>query len=223
MSAEVQPASTQSHGRLWQILAYVVLALAMLGSLPSLLRIYNVVGLGVTWEQVPFALQQKALWQRNEMCASMPGEQMPFPGGAERASDDRALGSARQVATFTGMAVRLQGCWNGDVLVRTVAGDGTGRAVWVAAEGFTLDEAGLSFAGRALAQSQFSALSGESVETFSVMCQRWDSGTIDSGRVVRVVSVGDICARETINILTGKVELTEAVPCDAGCMPDDAE
>lgn len=191
----------------------------MLGSLPSLLRVYHVVSLVVTWEQVPFALQQKALWQRNEMCASMPGEQTPFaaPPG------DSAEGASRQIRTFSGMAVRIQGCWNGDVLVRTVAGDGTGRAVWVAADGFTLEEAGLSFAGRALAQSQSSALTEDSAETFTIMCQRWDGGTIDSGRVTRVVSVGDICARETIDILTGRVELTEVVPCDAGCAPDEAE
>ncbi|MFP4537502.1 MAG: hypothetical protein ACLFPA_04310 [Dichotomicrobium sp.] len=223
MTLEQQPASRTSQGRSWQLAAYIVLALAMLGSLPSLLRVYRVYTLGVTWEQVPFALQQKALWQRNEMCASMPGEQTPFSADAQRASEDRTLGSARQVATFSGMAVRLQGCWNGDVLVRTVIENGTGRAVWVAAEGFTLEAAGLSIADRALAQSRPVAPGDESVETFSVMCQDWDGGTIDSGRVIRVVSVGDNCARETINILTGKVERSEVVPCDAGCAADEAE
>lgn len=219
MSADVQPASTKPQGRSWQLAAYIVLALAMLGSLPSLLRVYHVLTLGVTWEQVPFALQQKALWQRNAMCASMPGEQAGF---SDRAAESGG-GASRQVGTFSGMAVRLQGCWSGDVLVRTVAEDGTGRAVWVAAEGFTLEEAGLSFADRALAQSRPVAPSGDSVETFSVMCQDWDGGSIDSGRVVRVVSVGDICARETINILTGKVERSEVVSCDSGCALDEAE
>jgi len=211
------------QGRSWQLAAYLVLGLAMLGSLPSLLRVYHVFVTGVTWEQVPFALHQQALWARNEMCASGPGEEADFPRVSERSTVDASLGAPREITAFTGLKVRLQACWNGDVLVRTVLNDGKGRAIWVAAEGFTLEEAGLSLSGQALAQTISAPAAAAGGTPFDILCQAWKNNSMNSGRVTRVVSVGGACTRETINILTGQVMIAETVPCDASCQPDGAK
>jgi hypothetical protein len=223
MAADLQQPNArqqQQGGRSWQILAFIVLALAMAGSLPTALRIYHVIATGVTWEQVPFALHQRTQWARNRMCAAAPGEQVEFPADASPADVDRPLGQPRRVVAFTGMALRLQACWNGDVLVRTVRDDGLGRAVWVAAEGFELQEAAwLGDAARAQTDGA-SALTAPD-KTFDVICQEWERGSISSGRVIRVISVEGTRTRETINILTGEVTSAETVPRDAGCKPDD--
>jgi len=225
MPADFQQPSTEQKrgGRSWQFLAFIVLALAMAGSLPTLLRVYHVIETGVTWEKVPFALHQRALWARNRMCAAGPGEQVAFPAEADPANMDRPLGQPRRVVAFTGMALRVQACWNGDVLVRTVQDDGLGRAVWVAAEGFQLREAGLPIAGKAFAQASGSARPLAPDTTFDVACQEWDGGSIGSGRVIRVIAVEGRHTRETIDILSGQVVAAQRVSRDAGCKPDESE
>ncbi len=221
MAADPQQpgAKQQQGGRSWQVVAFIVLALAMAGSLPTLLRAYHVFTTGVTWEQTPFALHQRALWERNRMCATGPGEQVAFPAEADPADLDRPLGQPRRVVAFTGMALRLQACWNGDVLVRTVQDDGLGRAVWVAAEGFELEEAAWP-GGAALARADGASALAEPDKTFDVICQEWDGGSINSGRVIRVISVEGARTREAINILTGEVVSAERVSPDAGCAPE---
>ncbi len=208
----------------WKLGTYAIF-IALFGlSLPSLWRAYQVVTLGVAWSEVPFARQQQALWARNEMCASVAGDQARFPPAATPADTDRALREPRQIVAFTGMTVRLQACWNGDVLVRTVLRDRKGRAVWLPAEGFVLEEAGLGLAGAAMAQTRRPSEAGpNNATTFEVQCQAWPSGTTGSGRVVRVINVDNSCTRETINPPSGAVELAESVPCDAGCEPDQPE
>ena len=216
-----QPSAPQPRqsGRGWQFLAFIVLALTMAGSLPTLLRMYHVIATGVTWEKVPFALHQQALWARNRMCAAGPGEQVEFPADANPGDVDRPLGQPRRIVAFNGMALRVQACWNGDVLVRTVRGDGLGRAVWVAAEGFALQEAAW-LGGSAPAQSDGATSPAAPDKSFDVICQEWERGGNSSGRVIRVISVEGVRTRETINILTGQVTSAETVPRDAGCQPE---
>ncbi len=223
MPADIQQPSVHQPqgGRSWQLLAFIVLALAMAGSLPSLLRIYHVFTKGLTWELVPFALHQRDLWARNRMCARAPGEEVAFPAEANPANMDRPLGQPRQIAAFTGMTVRLQACWNGDVLVRTVQDDGLGRAVWVAAEGFELQASAL-IGGTAFAQADGASQPAAPDKTFDVICQEWANGTIDSGRAIRVIAIDGARVRETINILTGQVISAESVPRDAGCTPGES-
>jgi len=220
MPADMQQpgAPQQQSGRSWQFIAFIVLALALAGSLPTLLRMYHVIAAGVTWEKVPFALHQRALWSRNEMCARGPGEEVSFPAEANPTDMDRPLGAPRQIAAFTGMTIRLQACWNGDVLLRTVDDQGLGRAVWVAAEGFELRDAGL-LGGQAFAQADGASQPFAPDQTFDVICQAWDGSGIGSGRVIRVIAVEGTRTRETINILTGEVVDAQTVPRDAGCTP----
>ncbi len=221
-------------GRSWQFLAFIVLALAIAGSLPTLWRGYNVLMTGVNWEQVPFALQQRALWARNTMCATTPGERIMHGSGGDSQGltdsdsppNDRPAGQPGRVRTFTGMEVRVQACWNGDVLVRTVPDrdKGLGRAVWIAAEGFALEEAAW-LSNRAFAQSGGPDAGYTAGNTFDVICQDWAGGAISSGRVIRVIDIrkpeGSVRTRETINILTGEVVSVEQVSSDAGCAPGE--
>ena len=208
----------------WKLGTYAIFITLFGLSLPSLWRAYQVVTLGVSWSEVSFARQQQALWARNEMCASIAGDQTTFPPDAMPANADRPLGEPRQIVAFTGLTVRLQACWNGDVLVRTVLNDRRGRAMWIPAEGFVLEEAGLGLAGAAMAQSRSPSEAGRlNATTFEVQCQAWPSGAAGTGEVVRVINVGGSCIRETIDPLSGAVDLAEPVPCDAVCQPDQPD
>ncbi len=204
----------QSGGS-WKIAAFAILALTILGSVPTVAHIYHLVTLGVSWSEVPFARQQQTLWQRNWMCASGPGEDARLLDSAEVAP------AARRIETFTGLRLRVQACPNGDVLARTVKVDGTGRVAWIAADGFEMDEASRLGVMSALAQdSGSSPTARKGYAEFSVMCQAWGAGGSDSGRVVRIISLPDACIREEIDILRGKVVSAETVPCSAECAPD---
>jgi len=210
---DTAPPPAPSGGR-WKLAAFLILALTILGSIPTVVHVYHLVTLGVNWSEVPFARHQQALWQRNWMCASGPGEDTALSDQAESAP------SARRIETFTGLRLRVQACPNGDVLARTVTADGTGRAVWIASEGFEVEEASFTGVASALAQEQSgSPAAGSRKATFSIMCQQWDEGGADSGRVVRVVSLPGGCVREVIDIFTGKVVSAETVPCSAECAP----
>lgn len=183
----------------------------------------------VAWEQVPFAMHQRALWSRNQMCALAPGEQTDLPPATATANMDRPRLEPQQIAAFTGMKIRLQACWNGDVLVRTVQDDRLGRAIWIAAEGFPLEEAaGLSRPAYARGDGASSPAAHGS--TFDVICQNWADGSIESGRVIRIISVKspdpdrrdgplqeDARIRETINIFTGEVLSADTVRPDGRC------
>jgi hypothetical protein len=199
-------------GGSWKLAAFLILALTILGSIPTVVHIFYWTTLGVSWGEVPFARQQQALWQRNWMCATGPGEQARL---SARGNDATA---ARRIETFTGLRLRVQACPNGDVLARTVTPDGTGRAVWIASEGFEIEEASLAGVMSALAQEiRSSPRARVSDADFSVMCQAWGEGRSDSGRVVRIISLPGDCIREEIDILTGKVVSAETVPCNAEC------
>jgi len=225
MTLESQP-ERKGQGRSWQLAAYLVLGLALVGSLPSVLRVYHVFETGVTWEQVPFALHQRALWARNRMCASVPGEQVEIPAEANPADIDRPLSQPRQIAAFTEMAVRLQACWNGDTLIRTVHDDGLGRAVWISGEGFQLTQDGL---GRAIAGATRLASPGPLDKTFDVICQEWSDGKVADSRVTRVLALRTDAQeeadfiREDIDILSGQVVAAQRVSRGAGCKGDESE
>ncbi len=203
MSQTPVSGSDPSGGVIWKAIAFGVVALTLLGSAPSAIRLYHMLSLGLTWNEVPFARQQRALWQRNLMCLSAPGEQAGVTAG----------GSARELDTFFGVTVRLQSCPNGDVLVRTVAPDGRGRAVWVAADAFDTEErAGLALPRRLRSD-------GGELKAVAIRCQEWANGDATGRHVVRVVSVGGVCTRETIDVFNGNVLISELVPCDVGCTP----
>ncbi len=204
-----RPPSAPSGGR-WKLAAFLILALTILGSIPTVVHVYHLLTLGVNWGEVPFARHQQALWQRNWMCASGPGEDAGLWDHAESAP------TARRIETFTGLRLRVQACPNGDVLARTVTADGTGRAVWIASAGFAVEEASLPGVMSALAQE---ARSSAGDADFSVMCQQWAEGGAESGQVARVISLPGGCVREVIDIFTGKVVSAEASPCNADCAP----
>jgi len=209
---DTAPPPAPSGGR-WKLAAFLILALTILGSIPTVVHVYHLVTLGVNWSEVPFARHQQALWQRNWMCASGPGEDTALSDQAESAP------SARRIETFTGLRLRVQACPNGDVLARTVTADGTGRAVWIASEGFEVEEASLTGIMTAIAQENLTSPGGHTRDAdFSIMCQEWKDGT-ESGLVVRVVSLPGGCVREVIDIFTGKVVSAETVPCSAECAP----
>lgn len=213
LPTDTKPPPAQS-GRVWKIAAFFILAVSIGFSLPTLVHSYHWVTLGVSWGEVPFARSQQRLWQRNWMCASGPGED------ARLSAQPDGTAAARRIETFTGLRLRVQACPNADVLARTVTAAGTGRAVWIAAEGFGGEEASISGVMRALAQeARRSPGASEGDASFSIMCQAWGAGGSDSARVVRVISLPGGCIREDIDILTGKVVSAESVPCSAECAP----
>jgi len=207
LPTDAKPQPAQSRGS-WKIALFLILAVAILGAVPTGIHVYHLVTLGVNWGEVPFARHQKMLWARNWMCATGPGETARLPV------------EGQQIDTFMGVLLRVQACPNSDVLVRTVTADRTGRAVWIAAEGFALEDASLTGGMRALAQEAHTAATDKAGgSNFSIMCQQWKEGGADSGRVVRVVSLPEGCIREVIDILRGNIVSVETVPCSAECVP----
>jgi len=218
MNETPSEAPEQSNGIKWTIAAFLFALLLLIGSIPSGYRLWKMWQLGVGWDEVPFAIHQRALWERNEMCMSAPLE---TTRSSPDAKTEISVRGVRELETVLGVEVRVQACPNGDVLVQTLDREGKGRAVWVAKDGFVLEEALLSISGEAFADS--SAFTPAPTNTLSVMCIQWRGGTIDSGRAIRIVADGDLCTRETINIYSTEVERAERVSCDADCIPDKAE
>lgn len=216
LPTDTKPAPAQSGGS-WKIATFLILAVTILGSIPTVIHVFYLVTLGVNWGEVPFARQQRTLWDRNWMCASGPGAEARLSAQTDGAT------AARQIETLTGLRLRVQACANGDVLARTVTADGAGRAIWIASEGFETEDAALAGGMRALAQEAQGASGRQSANdsAFAVMCQAWGRGGADSGRVVRIVSLPDGCTREEIDIFTGKVVRVETVPCSAECAPSE--
>ena len=152
-------------------------------------------------ESVALAKQQQRLQQKNLLCA---------------------LGMTRRAfETDQQTTIRYGVCENKDVLVEVYPLDKPAFQQWISPENVlseTQKAAGLfssafaaAFEGRPAAQSP--KLAQTELKT---LCQKWQ----DSARQVRMVRVtneGGKCFRERINVLSGRVEVREEVPCNTPC------
>ncbi len=190
-----QQQSQSSGGRVWRVSAIFTMVLAIVGAIPTAIDLYRAWVLGISWGEVPFAVQQRELWEKNLMCATKPGQ---------------------EIQTEQQIVVRIQACESGDVLVTAFPPGVDGRSVWMPAEGFQ-STATMSLFSAALAQGAPQTGPTSQTRAFSVQCQEWAEGGVDSGLLIRVVTEGNVCYKEQVNIFTGAIKLREEVACDASC------
>lgn len=155
-------------------------------------------------ESVALAKQQQQLQQKNLVCA---------------------LGMTRRAASADHeTTIRYGVCDNNDVLVEVYPKAKPAFQQWISPENI-LGEArqakttGLFPAAyaAALAQTQSPGASAIPVQMeLKTLCQKWvpESRQV---RMVRVTNEGGKCFRERINVLSGRVEVREQVPCDTKC------
>jgi hypothetical protein len=155
-------------------------------------------------ESVALAKQQQRLQQKNLVCAinmarhAVPGEHQT--------------------------SLRYGVCDNNDVLVEVYPDAKPAYQQWVSPENvITAGQArtsGLFSAAFAAAlPGRPAAVPNMSVPvqmTLKTLCQAWQDGSRQV-KMVRVTDEGGTCYRERINVLSGRVEIREQVPCDAKC------
>jgi hypothetical protein len=191
-----QQQSQSSGGRVWRISAIVTMILAIVGAVPTAIDLYQAWVLGIKWGQVPFAVQQRELWEKNLMCATKPGQ---------------------EIQTEQQIVVRIQACESGDVLVTAFPPGVDGRSVWMPAEGFQASASAFGLFGAALAQDAPQTGQSTQIRAFSVQCQEWAEGGPSSGLLIRIVTEGNVCFKEQVNIFTGAITLREEAACNAAC------
>ncbi len=155
-------------------------------------------------ESVALAKQQQRLQQKNLVCAinmarhAVPGEHQT--------------------------SLRYGVCDNNDVLVEVYPDAKPAYQQWVSPENVIT-------AGQARTSGLFSAAFAAALPvrpaaapnmsvpvqmTLKTLCQAWQDGSRQV-KMVRVTDEGGTCYRERINVLSGRVEIREQVPCDAKC------
>jgi hypothetical protein len=156
-------------------------------------------------ESVALAKQQQRLQQKNLLCAI---------------NMTRRAAQADPKTT-----IRYGVCENRDMLVEVYPQGQPAFQQWISPEYVLSDtrtakSTGLFFSAVFAAASPQSAIA--SAETRSAqmelktLCQRWQDDTRQV-RMIRVTNEGGKCFRERINVLSGRVEIREEVPCDTPC------
>jgi hypothetical protein len=156
-------------------------------------------------ESVALAKQQQHLQQKNLECfVSM---------------------TRRAVPTATG-TLRYGSCPNADVLVEVYPENKPAFMQWLTPENLTgsTDKTktsswiGSAFAAAAIPPlgSGASGLTPAQMTETKTLCAVWDK-LHPKEKMVRITSEGGKCYRERINVLSGRVELREPVPCETKC------
>ena len=156
-------------------------------------------------ESVALAQQQQRLQQKNMLCAITM--------------------TRRAVEADNETSIRYGVCNNNDVLVEVYPNNKPAFQQWLSPENI----AGI---GPAAASGLFTAayaatlpplppqagapMSRPAQMTLKTLCQAWEDQTRQS-RMIRVTDEGGTCFRERINVLSGRVEVREQVPCDSKC------
>ena len=159
-------------------------------------------------ESVALAKQQQRLQQKNLVCfINMTRRAVPTEAGT----------------------IRYGACANADVLVEVYPESKPAFMQWltpenlqgVAAQTKTSGWIGSAFAATALPQLGQSGTSGlqpaqmPMTET-KTLCAAWHK-LHPKEKMIRVTSEGGKCYRELINVLSGRVEVREPVPCETKC------
>lgn len=158
-------------------------------------------------ESVALAQQQQRLQQKNLLCAvSM---------------------TRHAVETDNDTSIRYGVCANNDVLVEVYPASKPAFQQWLSPENIVgmagaktsslFPSAIAATLGIAPGGHGAPALIGTPAQmTLKTMCQAWENPARQV-RLVRVTNEGGKCFRERINVLSGRVELREQVPCETTC------
>jgi hypothetical protein len=155
-------------------------------------------------ESVALAKQQQRLQQKNLVCA-MNMTRQAVPGEHQT-------------------TLRYGVCDNNDVLVEVYPDAKPAFQQWVSPENIIVAgpgrNAGLFPAAFAAISAGRPAAAAATITlaqmTLKTLCQAWQDGSKQT-ELVRVTDEGGTCYRERINVLSGRVEIREQVPCDVRC------
>ena len=175
----------------WQwILMYPGLATALLGSFPTLQRIYQSYAYGVSFDEVDAAAAQNQLWTKNADCL----------GGKK----------IEQIRRLYDFSVSVALCPSGDVLV-LIKGESREMARWVSPRQLIEKKTALVSLREAQAADEPVRLA----QTQRViLCQaRLPNGLL----LFRVHYGGGRCIDEYINPFTGEIVKRIPAPCNSRC------
>ena len=154
-------------------------------------------------ESVALAQQQQRLQQKNLLCA---------------------LGMTRRaVEGDHETSIRYGVCNNNDVLVEVYPNNKPAFQQWLSPE--NIAGGGQTRTSGLFAAAYAATFVGRPAEepmirpaqmTLKTVCQAWQDPARQS-KMVRVTDEGGKCFRERINVLSGRVEVREQVPCDTKC------
>lgn len=159
-------------------------------------------------EYVALAKQQQRLAQKNLVCA------INMTRFAVQADHNTSL--------------RYGVCENHDVLIEVYPENKPAFQQWISPENLIVEQpraAGWFPAALAASilppRAGHTPLSTPAQLELKTVCQAWQDGARKT-RIVRITNEGGTCYRERINVLSGRVEIRELVPCDGKCDPRPA-
>jgi hypothetical protein len=154
-------------------------------------------------ESVALAQQQQRLQQKNLVCAL--------------SMTRRAVEGDHQTA------IRYGVCDNNDVLVEVYPTNKPAFQQWLSPENIAglgqTKTGGLfatAYAATLVGGPAAEATTRPAQMTLKTVCQAWQDASRQA-KMIRVTDEGGTCFRERINVLSGRVEVREQVPCDTKC------
>jgi len=178
----------------WQwVLVYPTLILGLIGSVPTILQLYQSWKLDISREDVPLANVQHKLWERNADCNLSPSD---------------------WDTTILSINVDAKVCPSGDILISTKSFEKQ-KYMWISIEDIVnnnISDSSFSLINSALASPI--AFQSDDQGYSALLCKRW----IDKGQLLRRISNPENgCYDEVINTYTGEVISKTAVSCEATC------
>jgi hypothetical protein len=201
-----QQSQSQSVRRFWRPAALTGIAFGLIGFYEPAKDIYNQV-FDPDYsevESVALAKQQQRLQQKNLVCA---------------------INMSRQAITGEHeTTIRYGVCDNHDVLVEVYPQAKPAFQQWMSPENILGEKQAAKAAGlfsSAIAATFMRSPAAESMThpaqmQLKTLCQKWQDGTRQV-KMIRVTNEGGTCWRERINVLSGRIEIREQVPCETQC------
>ena len=201
-----QQSQSQSGKRFWRPAAIAGLAFGIVGFYEPAKDIYAKV-FDPDYQEVEsiaLARQQQRLQQKNLVCA---------------------INMTRQaIAGEHETTIRYGVCDNHDVLVEVYPQNKAAFQQWMSPENIlgeqqTAKSAGLfssAVAATVLRPPVIAGMIRPAQMQLKTMCQKWQDGT-KQVKMIRITNEGGTCYRERINVLSGRVEIREVVPCETQC------
>jgi len=196
VSALVAEATAGSSFRRWYtLIKVVVIAVPVIGATPTALNIYYAWKHGIPYSQVSHRLQQYELWVKNGSC--------PI--------DYNEINAAKDAK------VKIGACpTTGDISIQVSLAAGTSFYEWIDFNQLQhMNTAHSVLMTPALAAEAATALAGTRVAEAGsrVVCQGWESKT----QLVRIISEGGRCFKESIAAYSGRADKRVEVPCTTTC------
>jgi hypothetical protein len=192
MNTETNAGESQTGMKWWQwLLVYPTLAMSIMGSIPTIIELYNSIKIGTPYGQSSMATIQNEMWKKNLKCSAAPFDWYKNDSN-----------------------VMVDGtiCQSGDVLVRVEAPNKETNFWWVPVDGLINVSEHNFFVSNAMATSLDNNIY-LAQSSNQAICQRF----VADGRLLRRINTGQGCFDEIINTYTGQVLSRNPAPCNSSC------